>query len=118
MPLADALIEHRIDPAIAGMIGFRRAVAGTGVNDWWDNGADAIAFSRGGLGFVALSLEDTTVTVDVASPLPPGSYCDALTGGRDGGSCMGRSIVVDSMGHVLLELEAGAAVAIHAGTRL
>jgi alpha-amylase len=115
--LGEWVCEHR-DPAIAGMVGFRRVVAGTGVDGWWDNGANAIAFSRGDLGFVALNLEETTVALDVASPLPPGTYCDALTGGRAGGACAGRSVAVDSNGRVQLELEAGTAVAIHVGTRL
>lgn len=38
--------EHR-DPSILRMVGFRREVAGTDVNHWWDDGANAIAFSRG-----------------------------------------------------------------------
>jgi alpha-amylase len=112
--VGDWVCEHR-DPAIAAMVGFRRAVAGTGINDWWDDGANAIAFSRGALGFVALNLEGTTVAVDVASPLPPGTYCDALTGGAAGGTCVGRSILVDAIGRVRLDLEAGKAVAIHVG---
>jgi alpha-amylase len=115
--LGEWVCEHR-DPAIAGMVGFRRAVAGTGISEWWDNGANAIAFSRGDRGFVALSLEETTVAVDVASPLPPGTYCDALTGGLDGGTCGGRSVVVGPDGRVQLELEAGEALAIHTEARL
>ncbi|UCC71025.1 MAG: alpha-amylase family protein, partial [Gemmatimonadota bacterium] len=110
--LGEWVCEHR-DPAIAGMVGFRRAVAGTGVNDWWDNGANAIAFSRGGLGFVALNLEDSTVAVDAASALPQGTYCDVLTGGLEGGTCGGRSVVVGPDGRLQLELEAGEALAIH-----
>src|SRR5437899_7054022 len=38
--------EHR-DPSILRMVSFRHAVAGTSINHWWDNGANAIAFSRG-----------------------------------------------------------------------
>lgn len=115
--LGEWVCEHR-DPVIAGMVGFRRAVAGTGVNDWWDNGANAIAFSRGARGFVALSLEDTTVAVDVLSSLPPGTYCDVLTGGRAETACAGRSIDVDSSGRVQLDLEVGSAVALHVDARL
>ena len=48
--------EHR-DPTILRMVGFRRAVAGTDLSRWWDNGANAIAFSRGDKGFVAISRE-------------------------------------------------------------
>ncbi len=108
--------EHR-DPAIARMVDFRRAVAGTGIGGWWDNGANAIAFSRGDRGFVALNLEDTTVAVNATTPLPAGIYCDVLTGGLAGGACAGRSVVVDSLGGVRVDLEAGKAVAVHVGTR-
>ena len=48
--------EHR-DPAIRTMVAFRRLVAGSDVNHWWDNGANAIAFSRGEKGFVAINGE-------------------------------------------------------------
>jgi alpha-amylase len=113
----DWVCEHR-DPVIRGMVGFRRAVAGAGINGWWDNGANAIAFSRGDLGFVAINLEDATVAIDVPTPLPQGTYCDALTGGASAGSCAGRTIVVDADGHVQLDLEARNAVAIHAGTQI
>jgi alpha-amylase len=115
--IGEWVCEHR-DPVIASMVGFRRAVAGTGVNDWWDNGANAIAFSRGDRGFVALSLEDSTVAIDVATGLPAGSYCDALTGGLAGTACAGRSIDVDSSGRVRLDLEGGSAVALHVDARL
>src|SRR5439155_18705272 len=42
--------EHR-DPSILRMVSFRAVVAGTGITHWWDNGANAIAFSRGDRGF-------------------------------------------------------------------
>jgi alpha-amylase len=109
--------EHR-DPYILPMVAFRKVVAGTDVNHWWDDGANAIAFSRGDLGFAALNLEDSTVAVDAVSPLPPGTYCDALTGGSTGGTCVGRAILVDATGRVQLDLETGKAVAIHVGTRV
>ena len=109
--------EHR-DPVIAAMVGFRHAVAGTDVRDWWDNGANAIAFSRGDRGFVAINLERATVAVDAASPLAPGTYCDLLSGGVDAGTCVGRRVEVDAEGLVHVDLDPGTAVAIHVGTRL
>lgn len=109
--------EHR-DPAIVGMVGFRRAVAGTGLSHWWDNGANAIAFSRGDRGFVALSREGAPVAASVATGLPAGSYCDALTGGRRGAGCAGTRVEVDAAGTVQLNLAPNSAIAIHAGTRL
>lgn len=113
----DWVCEHR-DPSIARMIGFRRAVAGSDLNRWWDNGANAIAFSRGAAGFVAISRESAPVAASVPSGLPAGSYCDVLTGGRVGGACAGTRVEVDAGGAVQLTLAPNSAIAIHAGTRL
>ncbi len=83
--------EHR-DPAIRTMVAFRRLVAGTDVNHWWDNGDNAIAFSRGDKGFVAINGEPTPVTASVTSGLAPGVYCDLLTGGRGPTGCIGTTL--------------------------
>ena len=109
--------EHR-DPWVLGMVGFRRATAGTDVNRWWDNGANAIAFSRGSAGFVAISRESSTVTQTVATGLPAGTYCDVLTGGKSGSACVGTSITVAATGEVQLNLAPNSAIAIHGGTKL
>ncbi len=113
----DWVCEHR-DPYILPMVGFRKLVAGTPETHWWDDGANAIAFSRGGAGFVAISREDTTVTASVATGMPPGSYCDLLTGGAGAGAgCAGAAIVVDSAGAVRLDLAPNTALAIDTATR-
>ena len=109
--------EHR-DAMIAAMVGFRRTVAGTDIRDWWDNGANAIAFSRGDRGFVAINLESATIALDVPTALAPGTYCDLLSGGLGAGGCLGRSVDVDPVGRVRLDLETHGAVAIHVGARL
>lgn len=109
--------EHR-DPYILRMIGFRRFVAGTPITGWWDNGNNAIAFSRGDKGFVAINREATSVTVNATTTLPQGTYCDLITGGRSAAACVGRSVSVASNGTVQLTLDALTAVAIHTGTRL
>jgi len=109
--------EHR-DPYIARMVRLRRVVAGTDVNHWWDDGANAIAFSLGDKGFVAINRESTPVTATIATGLPAGSYCDILTGGKNGTSCTGTSLTVGATGTVSLTLGPNSAIAIHAGTRL
>lgn len=109
--------EHR-DPTVLRMVGFRRAVAGTDLNRWWDNGANAIAFSRGDRGFVAINRESAAVTASVPTGLSAGTYCDVLTGGKAGEACAGTSLTVDAAGAVQLSLAANTAVAIHAGTKL
>lgn len=108
--------EHR-DPYIAGMVRFRHVVAGTDVNRWWDNGSNAIAFSRGDRGFVAINRERDAVTAVIPTGLPAGTYCDILTGGRDGAACAGRAVSVASDGVVRITLAPNSAVAIDAGTR-
>lgn len=109
--------EHR-DPSIRNMVRFRRVVAGTDLNRWWDNGANAIAFSRGNRGWVAINREITALTATIVTGLLPGTYCDRLTGGVAGAACAGRTIVVDAAGAVQLTLAPGTAVAIDATTRL
>jgi alpha-amylase len=109
--------EHR-DPYLRRMVAFRKVVAGTDVNHWWDDGADAIAFSRGDRGFVAINRESARLSAGIATGMPPGTYCDVLTGGRNGATCAGTSVAVDSTGTVQLSLDPMTAIAIHAGTRL
>ena len=112
----ERVCEHR-DPYVLHMVAFRKVVAGTDVNHWWDDGGNAIAFARGDKGFVAISREDTAVTATVATGLPAGTYCDVLGGGLAGSACAGAAVVVDSAGTVQLHLEANAALAINVATR-
>ncbi|MEJ2502865.1 MAG: alpha-amylase family protein [Gemmatimonadota bacterium] len=107
--------EHR-DPAIAGMVGFRDAVAGRPLVDAWDDGDAVIAFSRGDRGFVAINSGTAPVDLSVATSLPPGSYCDVLTGGESAGGCAGLEITVTPDGRVEGPLDGGTAIAIHAGS--
>jgi alpha-amylase len=108
--------EHR-DRYLRNMVGFRRVVAGTDVNHWWDDGVNAIAFSRGDKGFVAINNETATVAAAVGTGLAPGTYCDLLTGGLIGSACAGTSVVIDATGTVQLSLPARSAIAIDAATR-
>jgi alpha-amylase len=109
--------EHR-DPYILGMVAFRKVVAGSDVNHWWDDGANAIAFSRGGQGFVAMSRESVTLDTTIMTGMLPGTYCDILTGGRSGAVCAGTSLTVASTGAIQLHLQPSSGVAIDAATRL
>jgi alpha-amylase len=94
--------EHR-DPYIARMVAFRKAVAGTTISNWWDNGANAIAFSRGNRGFVAINLETTALSMAVATGLAPGTYTDLLSS---------NTAVVAANGTIQLNLPARSALAI------
>ncbi|OLD03523.1 MAG: hypothetical protein AUI99_04375 [Gemmatimonadetes bacterium 13_1_40CM_3_69_22] len=109
--------EHR-DPYIRNMVRFRRVVAGTDINHWWDDGSNAIAFSRGDKGFVAISREAAAVDTTIGTGMPAGTYCDILTGGLAGAACAGTSFVVDAAGAVHFHLAANSSIAIDAATRL
>jgi alpha-amylase len=110
--------EHR-DPYIRTMVAFRKYVAGTDQNHWWDDGANAIAFSRGAKGFVAINGDTTALSITIATGLPSGTYCDLLTGGiATGPSCAGTAAVVDSTGAVQVNLASRSAIALDAANKL
>jgi alpha-amylase len=109
--------EHR-DPSILRMVAFRKAVSGADLNHWWDDGSNAIAFSRGDKGFVAINREPAALDTTVSTGLAPGTYCDVLTGARTATTCGGTSLVVDSAGAVAIHLGPTSAIAIDADTRL
>ncbi|HTI06110.1 MAG TPA: alpha-amylase family protein [Gemmatimonadales bacterium] len=100
--------EHR-DASILKMVGFRHTVAGSDMNHWWDDGANAIAFSRGAKGFVAINggaaILDTTLTTGMAA----GRYLDLLAA---------DTVAVDSTHAVHVHLPARKALAIDTATKL
>lgn len=113
--------EHRW-PQIANMVGFRNAVQGTGVNNWWDNQSNQIAFSRGNRGFIAFNGQyGVDLRQTLQTGLPAGTYCDIATGNKVGSACTGTAVVVQANGVADVFLSASAAegfIAIHANTRL
>ena len=91
------------DPYLRNMVRFRKHVAGTGINAWWDNGVNAIAFSRGNRGFVAINRESTSLTATVPAGLPAGTYQDLIAG---------SSVTVAANGTIQLNLPPLTAIAI------
>lgn len=108
--------DHR-DAWIVAMLAFRRATAGTDATRPWDNGADAVAFSRGGTGFVALNAGASSVTASIPTALAAGAYCDVLSGGRGPAGCIGRTVTVGADQTILLTINATSAVALLSGVR-
>lgn len=110
--------EHR-DPVIANMIAFRRAVAGTAQINWWDNGANAIAFSRAGKGFVVINAESAIIPARTfVTGLAAATYCDVLGGGVstvNPGTCAGQSITVDPSGKATISLAAKSGLVLQSG---
>ncbi|MFR9794467.1 carbohydrate-binding module family 20 domain-containing protein [Streptomyces sp. MS06] len=94
-------------PQIAGMVGFRNAVSGTGVTDWWDDGDNAIAFGRGSKGYVAINHEGGSLSRTFQTSLPSGTYCDVQHAGD--------TYSVGSDGRFTATIGANDAVALYAG---
>ena len=69
------------------------------LQNWWDNDRNAIAFSRGNQGFIAISQELYDVPFSGYTGLSEGTYCDVISGHKDGGFCTGTSVYVDGNGY-------------------
>ncbi|XP_059622265.1 alpha-amylase A-like [Phlebotomus argentipes] len=113
------ICQHRW-PGVAGMVQFRNAVAGSGIVNWADNGEHQIAFCRGELGFVAFNgytMSNLNSTVKVC--LPPGIYCDVISGEVALDGCTGLEVVVKDSGYANIFIPGDSptgALAIHWGS--
>lgn len=66
------------------MVKFRSVVGDAPVTAWWDNEENAIAFAREGKGFLAMNNEDTSLDETLQTTLPSGTYCDVISGKKQG----------------------------------
>jgi alpha-amylase len=99
-------------PAIAGMVGWHNAAGPAPVANWWTDGSNAIAFSRGSSAWVAINAESSPVTGTFSTGLPAGTYCDVIDGPASGGACAGATIVVNAAGQATVTVPAAGAVGI------
>ena len=75
--------EHRWRQ-VYNMVRFRKTVADAPVTNWWDNDYQMIAFARQGKGFIAFNNEEFQMRVSLQTSLPPGVYCDVVSGEKQG----------------------------------
>jgi alpha-amylase len=97
-------------PAIAGMVGWRNAAGSAPVANWWTDGSNAIAFSRGSAAWVAINGESAPVTETFSTGLPAGTYCDVISGAASGGACTGAAVAVNASGQATVTVPAMGAV--------
>lgn len=112
--------EHRWRQ-IYNMVGFRSAVEGSDIADWWSNGDNKIAFSRYGSGFIAFNNGNDDLNEDLQTSLPAGTYCDIISGSFTGSECSGNSVTVgdDGIANIYIStLGEDSVVAIHINARL
>lgn len=100
------ICEHRWRQ-IYNMVRFRNLVKGTKIDNWWDNGSNQIAFSRGCSGFVAFNGDQYDLKKNLKVCLPPGQYCDVISGNLEKGRCTGKIVTVGSDGNANIEIGAG-----------
>ncbi|XP_026327333.1 alpha-amylase 1-like [Hyposmocoma kahamanoa] len=109
--------EHRW-PQIFPMVAFRNVAANQGVDNWWDNGSNQIAFSRGHFAFIAFNNDGWNLNQTLQTGLFPGRYCDVISGSRSGNSCTGKTIIVGNDGRAHISIaddELDMMLAIHRG---
>ncbi|MFD4527129.1 alpha-amylase family protein [Streptomyces sp. NPDC058470] len=93
-------------PEIQRMVAFRNTTRGESVTNWWDNGADAIAFGRGSKGFVAINHESSSLARTYQTSLAAGTYCNVQSN---------TTVTVNSSGQFTATLGANTALAIYSG---
>lgn len=100
-------------PAIAGMVGWHNASGTAPVANWWTDGSNAIAFSRGSAAWVAINAEIGPVTETFSTGLPAGTYCDVISGPpAAAGGCTGSPVTVNAAGQATVTVPAMGAVGI------
>lgn len=103
------ICEHRWRQ-ISNMILFSNAVKGSKVENWYDNGNNQIAFSRGNIGFIVFNGEfNQPLYLNLQTGLPAGTYCDIVSGQRCEKFCTGSSVVVGTDGRANFYLPVGSA---------
>ena len=72
---------------ILGMVGWHNAVGSAPQANFWTDGDNVIAFSRGNRGWAAFNNNATPQTITVQTGLPRGRYCDVVHSPATGGQC-------------------------------
>ncbi|KAF4102509.1 hypothetical protein G5714_017309 [Onychostoma macrolepis] len=112
--------EHRWRQ-IRNMVIFRNVVNGQPLSNWWDNGNNQIAFSRGSKGFIVINNDDWALNVTLNTGLPMGTYCDVISGDKSGSTCTGKKVSVGSDGRATFSIsntDEDPFIAIHADSKL
>ncbi|XP_063138854.1 pancreatic alpha-amylase-like isoform X1 [Rattus norvegicus] len=116
----DWVCEHRWRQ-IRNMVAFRNVVNGQPFANWWDNGSNQVAFSRGNRGFIVFNNDDWALSSTLQTGLPAGTYCDVISGDKVNGNCTGLKVNVGSDGKAHFSISNSAEdpfIAIHADSKL
>jgi alpha-amylase len=103
---------------VANMVGWHNHVGGAPLTNWYDDGVDLIAFSRGNKGWIAVNNHTSAQTRTFTTGLGQGTYCDIIHGVSNHGSCSGATVSVDSHGSATITVPAKDSVAFDTATLL
>ncbi len=103
---------------VAHMVAWHNYATGAPVANWYDDGNNLAAFSRGSRAWIAINNETAAKTVTVTTGLQPGRYCDIIHGARSGTHCTGPVITVGSQGRATVNVPAKDSVAIYRLSRV
>ncbi|KAL4635914.1 pancreatic alpha-amylase-like [Arapaima gigas] len=112
--------EHRWRQ-IRNMVIFRNVVNGQPFSNWWDNGSNQVAFGRGNRGFIIFNNDDWNMDVTLYTGMPGGTYCDVISGQKEGNHCTGKQITIGNEGKAHFKIsstEEDPFVAIHVDSKL
>jgi alpha-amylase len=102
------------------MVGWHNAVGTAQRANFWTDGDNVIAFSRGNRGWAAFNNGTSPATVTVQTGLSKGSYCDVVTSQASGSGCTNGAtpVHVDSHGMATVTVPAMGAVALDKPNKL
>jgi alpha-amylase len=100
-------------PGVANLVQFHNVAGNAPVANWYDDGKNLLAFSRGHKAWISINNETTAQTHSFATGLPRGSYCDVIHGAASHGSCSGPTVQVDRHGIATVTVPAKDSVAIY-----
>jgi alpha-amylase len=103
---------------VRNLVGFHNYVGNAPVTNWYDDGVNLIAFSRGSRGWISINNETTAQTHTFSTGLGSGTYCDIIHGSISNGSCSGPTVTVNSHGRATVTVAAKDAVAFDATDRI
>ena len=93
------------------MVAWHNHTAGQSVANWYDDGSNLIAFSRGSAGWIAVNNESSAQTRTFATGMAAGTYCDIIHGAVSSGACSGTTVTVDGSGNASVTVPAKDSVA-------
>jgi len=103
---------------VANMVGWHNYVGDQPTQNWYDDGVNLIAFSRGNRGWIAINNATTAGSHAFATGLTRGTYCDIIHGSVSHGHCTGPTVHVGAGGMATVTVAAKDSVAFDRADRL